>query len=74
MRPRSAFLGDLEDGQHRLDGIPLVSYRTPMDMIILPATSSVWDRADNVQVSVPLHPLMIQSEKIISDIERRILK
>ena len=74
MRPRSAFLGDLENGQNRLANIPLVSYRTPMDMIILPTTSSVWDRAENVSVTVPVHPLMIQSDKIISDIERRILK
>lgn len=74
MRPGSEFLLGLDDTEKHLGGIPVVSYRTPMDLIILPATSSVWDRAENVEVPVALHPLMLQSEKVISDIERRLLE
>lgn len=74
MRPGSDFLANLERTEHRLGKIPVVSYRTPMDLIILPTESSVWERADNVKMPVALHPLMIRSEKVLSDIESRILK
>lgn len=74
MRPGSDFLTHLENTEDRLGKIPVVSYRTPMDLIILPTESSVWERADNVKVPVVLHPLMVRSEKVLSDIERRILK
>ena len=74
MRPGSDFLANLERTEHRLGKIPVVSYRTPMDLIILPTESSVWERADNVKMPVALHPLMIRSEKVLSDIESRLLK
>jgi triacylglycerol lipase len=74
MRPGSEFLANLERTESRLGKIPVVSYRTPMDLIILPTESSVWERADNVKVPVAIHPLMVRSEKVLSDIERRILK
>lgn len=74
MRRDSDFLANLRNTENRLGDLPVVSYRTPMDLIILPATSSVWDRAENVEVPVALHPLMLQSEKVIGDIERRLLK
>ncbi len=74
MRPGSDFLAALEKTESRLGSIPVVSYRTPMDLMILPAESSVWDRAENLEFNVPLHPLMLRSEKVIADIERRILK
>ncbi len=73
MRAGSDFLADLARTEHRLGDIPIVSYRTPMDLIILPADSSVWDRAENVSFNIPAHPMMIQSRKVIDDIERRIL-
>lgn len=74
MRPGSEFLIGLEETENRLAKIPLVSYRTPMDLIILPTDSSVWDRADNISVNVPLHPLMLRSETVLADIEKRLLK
>jgi triacylglycerol lipase len=74
MRRGSEFLSNLQKTEHRLGELPVASYRTPMDLIILPATSSVWERADNVEFPVALHPLMLQSEQVIADIERRILK
>lgn len=74
MRPGSDFLVSLENTEHRLRKIPVVSYRTPMDLIILPATSSVWERADNVEFPVALHPLMLQSRHVLADIERRLVR
>ncbi len=71
MRPGSDFLRNLKATEDELRDIPIVSYRTPMDLIILPTSSSVWKRAENRCHSVVLHPLMLHSKSILDDIERR---
>jgi triacylglycerol lipase len=73
MRPGSPFLTELQSTQDRLGKMPVTSYRTPMDLIILPATSSIWDRAENLEYPVIMHPLMLNSNKVLSDVERRLL-
>jgi triacylglycerol lipase len=74
MRPGSRFLADLHSTQDRLGKMPVASYRTPMDLIILPPTSSVWDRAENLEYPVLLHPMMLTSRRVLADIEERLLK
>ena len=74
MRPGSQFLADLQATENRLGKMPVASYRTPMDLVILPPTSSVWERADNLEYPVVLHPLMLNSGRVLTDIERRLLK
>jgi triacylglycerol lipase len=73
MRPGSPFLAMLEASEDRLGAMPVVSYRTPMDLVIVPPTSSVWDRAENLEYPVILHPLMLSSQRVIADIERRLM-
>jgi len=73
MRPGSQFLTDLTASEGNLAEIPITSYRTPMDLIILPPTSSVWKRAENLEFPVILHPLMLTSKTVLADIERRLL-
>ncbi len=73
MRPGSEFLKELQATQGRLDQIRVTSYRTPLDLVIVPPASSVWDRADNVRYPILLHPLMLNSNRVLSDIERRLL-
>ncbi|MFM2199177.1 MAG: hypothetical protein RLZZ505_2609 [Verrucomicrobiota bacterium] len=73
MRPGSEFLKDLEASEDRLGDIPVVSYRTPMDLIILPTESSVWKRAENHSHPVILHPLMLHSKPVLDDIEKRMV-
>lgn len=73
MRPGSPFLKDLEATEDRLGDIPVVSYRTPMDLIILPTDSSVWKRAENQSYPVILHPLMLHSKPVLDDIEKRLV-
>jgi triacylglycerol lipase len=51
----------------------VTSYRTPMDLIILPARNSVWERAENLEFPVLLHPLMLNDRQVLDDIERRLL-
>lgn len=72
MRPSSQFLADLHTSQGKLGEMPVVSYHTPLDLVILPADSSVWDRAENLSIPVLLHPLMLRSHCVLSDIERRL--
>ena len=74
MRPGSPFLADLARSQDRLGKMRVASYRTPMDLVILPPTSSVWDRAENLEYPVVLHPLMLNSRKVLADMEQRLLK
>jgi triacylglycerol lipase len=72
MRPNSDFLRNLESTEPELGSMPVVSYWTPMDLIILPAESSVWRRADNIKTHAPLHPLMVTSRTVLNDISRRL--
>ena len=74
MRPGSRFLSNLARTQNRLGKMPLTSYRTRLDLIILPSTSSIWNRAVNLEFPVLLHPLMLRSKAVVADIERRLLE
>ena len=74
MRPGSPFLTELAATQGNLGKIPVTSYRTPMDLIILPPESSIWDRAENLEFPVLAHPLMLNSNKVLNDVERRLEK
>jgi triacylglycerol lipase len=74
MRPGSKFLAELRLTEHRLGKIPVSSYRTPMDLVILPPTSSIWERAENLEFPVILHPLLLSSDAVITDIERRLMQ
>lgn len=73
MRPNSAFLQNLRATENRLSDIPITSMRTPMDLMILPPSSSIWDRAENVCYTVPLHPLMLHSNKVLDHVESKLL-
>jgi triacylglycerol lipase len=73
MRPGSPFLAELHATESRLGSMPVTSYRTPLDLIILPSHSSVWERAENLEFPVLLHPLMLNDRKVLDDIERRLI-
>ncbi len=72
MRPGSAFLRRLESGERRLGNMPLVSYRTPFDMVIVPTESSVWEPAENVEIPCPAHPLMTCSPTLLANLLERL--
>jgi triacylglycerol lipase len=74
MRPGSPFLTELAASQGKLGDIRVTSYRTPMDLIILPPTSSVWDRAENLEYPVIAHPSMLTSHQVLNDVEQRLVK
>jgi triacylglycerol lipase len=70
MRKDSAFLTNLQATEHRLRGIALRSYFTPMDLIILPYTSSRWDMAGNHTVLAPAHPLVLFTPRVLHHVMR----
>ncbi len=73
MRPGSKFLTDLHQTQDSLKNLKITSYRTRLDLIILPSTSSIWDRAENLEHPALLHPLMLTSNCVLTEVEKRIL-
>ena len=64
MRPHSDFLTKLDASAHRLKDLPLFSYRTPLDLIILPSSSSIWPLAENHRVWALAHPLVVHSPRV----------
>lgn len=68
MRRGSEFLTELRQTEHRLQGISLHSFYTPMDLIILPYTSSHWEPAQNRCVPVPAHPLVLFAPEVLRHI------
>ncbi len=72
MRPGSEFLKTLQASEEKLSDIPIVSYRTPLDLIILPTESSVWERAENRSHLVAMHPMMLHTKSVLDDIEKRL--
>ena len=60
MRPNSLFLNDLNRDVLMLEKLNFTSIWTPMDMMIVPATSSQLRVGRNVQVNVPLHSWMVR--------------
>lgn len=74
MQPGSDFLRSLEETEDTLGDMPVVSYRTPMDLIIVPANSSVWNRAENRSHNVVLHPLMLHTKSVLDDVEKRFIE
>jgi triacylglycerol lipase len=68
MRPHSDFLENLAANSGRLTGLKCYSYWTPFDLMILPATSSIWRNAENIRINSICHPFMVKNKKIINDI------
>jgi len=73
MRPGSEFLAHLQQTENRLGRMPVTSFRTPFDLVIVPATNSVWERAENAEFPVIMHPLMTCTIEVVSAVEERLL-
>lgn len=74
MRPGSEFLSSLKASEPELGKIPVVSYRTRLDLVILPSTNSIWERADNVEHPSLLHPFLLTNPVVMRDIEDRLTR
>ncbi|MCH2063844.1 MAG: hypothetical protein MK194_08980 [Roseibacillus sp.] len=74
MRPESAFLANLEKGKHIYDtfDIPTTSYRSPLDMVMLPLRSPKWQQGDNIRFWSPIHPALLWEKKLHEDLLKRL--
>ncbi len=72
MRPDSKFLNKLKKSEDKLGDMAITSYRTPLDLVVVPSKNSEWDRADNISYNIPLHPMMVSSRKLIKDVVKRL--
>jgi len=68
LRPKSDFLKNLEAKEFLLKSINLFSYRTPLDLMIIPNNSSVWKIATNKRFISPMHSSMLINSKLINEI------
>ena len=74
MRPESEFLFKLKRSEHLYDslGIPTTSYRSAVDIVMIPLESPVWHRSDNVRLWSPIHPALLWDKNLHRDLLRRL--
>ena len=65
MRRGSAFLRDLTTDDATLARVKFTSFYTPLDLVIVPASSSAMPQARNVRVWASLHPSLILEKRCI---------
>jgi triacylglycerol lipase len=65
MRPASPFLQDLNLNNAQWGNVQVYSFWTPLDLMILPPTSSILNGAHNRAFNVLLHPWMATDLKVI---------
>ena len=68
MRPGSAFLQDLRAGRASLNGMPIHTYRTPMDLMVTPSTSSRIPGAPEVVIWSPFHSMLPSNARVVDHI------
>ena len=68
MRFGSRYLQELDATANRLNGLPLHTYYTPYDLIIIPSTSSRLKGAVELKINALLHPLMLTNRKLANDL------
>ena len=74
MRPESEFLFQLKRSEHVYDTlqIPTTSYRSAVDIVMIPLKSPKWHRSDNVRLWSPLHPALLWDKTLHRDLLRRL--
>ncbi len=73
MQPDSDFIKTLAASEEKLGNMPVSSLRTPLDVIILPSTRSIWPRAENRSYIVTMHPMMLSNHRVLQDVEQQLL-
>lgn len=72
LRPGSALLRELDSSSPCLASVALYAFWTPLDLMIVPATSARWPQATTVKVWTPLHRLMPIHRRVQADILRHL--
>ena len=72
MRPGSRFIRELEAGADTLAGLPMHTYYTPLDLMILPVSSSRVTGAQEVRVWSLLHRWVPVHPQVAADIRQKL--
>jgi len=72
MRPGSSFLNDLKTSSHLLESLPMTSYWTPFDLIVIPAESSRWAMGEEVCIPTMFHHWMVSDRRLMKDLSSRL--
>lgn len=70
LRPGSAFLQDLNRDRDGLRDLGFTSIWSPLDLMIVPATSSVIPEARSIALFVAAHAVMMRNRRVLEQIER----
>jgi triacylglycerol lipase len=65
MRPGSKFLVSIDADAARFSTTRWVTIRTPLDLMIVPSTSSVLPWARNYEFPVLAHPLLVLDDRVL---------
>ena len=65
MRPGSQFLRELNAENGKWGNVNVYSFWSPLDLMVLPATSSVLEHAHNRAFNVILHPWVTSDQRVI---------
>ncbi len=74
MRPGSAFLRSLNADMHVFARVKFVSIWTPLDLMIIPASSSVMREARSMRCTVAAHPLMVRDGRVLRLVREALLQ
>ncbi len=69
---RSAFTQALNQDDQAWRHIPVHSYWTPCDLMIVPVTSCRWPVGDSREVFCLLHPWMVRDPAVLADVSAKI--
>ncbi len=74
MRPESPFLETLQKSGHIYEDfeVPTTSYRSPLDVVMLPLKSPRWQQGDNVYFWSPIHSALLWEKKLHVDLLKRL--
>jgi triacylglycerol lipase len=72
MRPESAFLQSLQKTEAVFQNIPVISYRSPLDVAMLPTKSPKWKVAENVRFWAAIHPALMWEKELHADLLKRL--
>jgi triacylglycerol lipase len=74
MRPGSSFLQLLNDGAGALAGLPVFTYRTPLDLMVVPSAGSRMPGAKDVALWCPLHSLLPRDRELRESIAEELAR
>ena len=68
----SRFIARLNADERAWRSLPVCTYWTPLDLMIVPATSSLWPVGDTKTILCALHPWMVRNPVLMADVAARI--